>query len=361
MSWGSPESERRSPETVGVGILGLGFMGRTHLRAWNAAGRDTGSGERVRIAAVCDERIDALELRDESAGNIEADARGELLIDPASVHCLTSPGELLSDPAVDVVSICTPTDTHVELALAAIEAGKHVLLEKPAALTAAGVERIAHAARAASTLCMPAFCMRFWPGWDWLLEQVGATNLGQVRGASFRRLASPPGWSPDFYRDSARTGGALVDLHIHDTDFVRALFGDPASVTSSGSIDHLSTLYRFEGGPEHVVAEGGWDLSPGFPFQMRYEVVFEEATADFDIARENQLLLHRGGETSVISIEGRAGYEAEVVHLLDCIQGQEELSVTIEDALAVAHLLEAEAESLASGLPVIPTRPTRRD
>src|SRR4029453_5583634 len=96
---------------------------------------------------------------------------------------------------------------------------------------------------------------------------------------------APPAWSPAFYGDPARSGGALFDLHVHDADLVRWLFGAPGAVTSTGTLDHVTTLYRYADGPAHVVAEGGWDHAGGFPFSMGYTVVFERATAGLGPAR----------------------------------------------------------------------------
>src|SRR6185295_16666128 len=96
------------------------------------------------------------------------------------------PEELLARKDLDLVSICTWTDSHVDLALAALAAGKHVLVEKPIALR----ER-----PAARTLCMPAMCMGFWPGWSLLHEAVADRRWGPVRSAVFRRHASRPAWA----------------------------------------------------------------------------------------------------------------------------------------------------------------------
>jgi predicted dehydrogenase len=202
---------------------------------------------------------------------------------------------------------------------------------------------------------MPAMCMRFWPGWRWLRERVRDGSLGAVKSAVFRRLGSPPAWSPGFYADSARSGGALFDLHVHDADFVRWCFGAPETVASAGSIDHVTTLYRFANGPAHVVAEGGWDHAPGFAFKMAFTVVFERATADFDLAREPKLLLARDGASAPVAIEDGAGYEGEIMHLLDAIaSGRRELDATVAEAEGLTRMLEAERASLASGAPVRP-------
>ena len=179
-------------------------------------------------------------------------------------------------------------------------------------------------------------------------KRSGLSSLSQRRrSAVFQRLASPPSWSADFYANSERTGGALVDLHIHDADFIRWCFGEPTEALSSGTLDHLTTLYRFADGPAHVVAEGGWDHTPGFAFKMRYVVVFEEATADFDLGRDPVLLLSRGGEASPVKLPDGDGYVGEVEHLLGVIRaGAGELRCTIPEAADLARLLERERAGL---------------
>lgn len=330
--------------SVRVAVCGLGFMGRTHLGAYRDAAKNGFANE---LVAVCDSDAERRAGRAGGQGNLETSASEELMFDPAKVRAYSTPQELFADEGVDLVSICTHTDSHVELALAALAAGKHVLVEKPVAIHSADIERLADAADAAGTLCMPAHCMRFWPGWDWLKQRIDSGEFGAVRSAVFRRLASPPAWSPDFYANSARTGGALVDLHIHDADFVRHCFGAPDGVTSAGNLDHLTTLYHYEGGAPHVVAEGGWDHTPGFDFQMRYVVVFEEATAEFDLTRETPLILSRGGESSPVELPSGDGYVGEVSHLLEQIaDGRRDLRVTIRDAFELAKMLEAERAQL---------------
>jgi len=329
---------------VNVGVLGLGFMGRMHLGAYSAA---NGRGSTNRLVAVCDADADRRAGKPGGAGNLESGPTEELMFDPSVVRAYADPAELFADDEVELISICTHTDSHVDLAIQALEAKKHVLVEKPVALTSAEVERLATAAEAASTLCMPAHCMRFWPGWDWLKDTIDAGTYGPVRAASFRRLASPPGWSADFYKNSARTGGALLDLHIHDADFIRWCFGSPDGVTSTGTLDHITTLYHYNSGPAHVVAEGGWDHTPGFPFQMRYVVVFEEATAEFNISADEPLMLSHAGECMPITLPAGDGYVGEVMHLIDAVAaGSKDLRCTVREAAELAHMLERERESL---------------
>jgi predicted dehydrogenase len=329
----------------GIGILGLGFMGGVHLEAWRTA---AAAGHANRVVAVCDR--DPARRRGElgASGNLGARAPA---FDPKSVRTYAEPAELFADRDVEIVSICTHTSTHVELALAALAAGKHVLLEKPVALSSAQAARLARAGHAARSLCMPAMCMRFWPGWDWLAERVRAGTFGALSSITLQRLVDPPGWAREFYLDPEQSGGALFDLHVHDVDFLRWCCGDPQSVASSGSLAHVTTLYRYEAGPAHAAAEGGWHGAPG-GIRMRYCAAFEQATCDFDFQREPRLLVRLGADWEPVELARTSGYDGEVRHLLAAVAGKVELGATLDEAVAVTRLLEAERASLSRAAPV---------
>lgn len=314
--------------TIGIGVIGMGFMGTTHVAAYERAARDRFPS---RVVTVADPRKRASEPRD--------------------VRNYTDAAAVFADPSVHLVSICTPTDTHVTLATAALRAGKHVLLEKPVALHADEIQQLRRIAIEMQRICMPAMCMRFWPAWKWVKDRIDDGTFGAVRSAEFRRVCEAPTWSPAFYANRDRSGGALVDLHIHDADFIRYCFGEPSDVSSAGSIDHVTTTYRFDrrdGAPERVIAEGGW-LAPGTPFRMAYIVRFDRATADFDSSREPQLLLTRDGKTEPVVPEnaGLDGYDMEIRYVLRCaLERRIDTSPNLDDAIAVARLLDAERESL---------------
>ena len=320
-------------------------MGRTHLAAYLAAQR---AGHPNRVVALCDADLARLRGKRTGRGNLETSAT-DPLAEVREATAYAEPAELFADERVELVSLCTPTPTHIPLALAALRAGKHVLVEKPVALRARDVERLVDAARAARRVCMPAMCMRFWPGWDWLKRTIEARAFGRVESAVFRRLAAPPAWSRAFYGDTRKSGGALFDLHVHDADFVRHCFGAPETVVSTGSLDHVTTLYRYPKGPAHVVAEGGWNHTSGYPFFMGYTVVFERATAEFALGREPLLTLTREGRTSAVALAPGTGYDGEVRHLLDVLQGRTRLWATIAEAAGLVRMLELERASLRTG------------
>ncbi|USN99528.1 MAG: Gfo/Idh/MocA family oxidoreductase [Phycisphaeraceae bacterium] len=330
--------------TVGVAVIGLGFMGRTHVRAYRNA------GSACRLVGVYD--IDPSRLTGESgeAGNIATGSDEARLFDPDEVFATDSLDKLLASDEVDAVSVCTPTDTHCAVARAALRAGKHALVEKPVSLDRAELGALDEEATRAGRLCMPAMCMRFWPEWAWLAETLRRGDLGPARSLAFERVGAAPSWGGGFYQDAARCGGAFHDLHIHDTDFVCHLLGAPKAVTSVGDHGRVTTLYHFDGGPRHVVATGGW-MRGGVGFRMRYIAEFERGTADFDLTREPTLCLARaeGGGPRPVGVGPGAGYDGEVRAFVDAIASGGSAPVTLRDAAETLAVLEAEARSMESG------------
>jgi predicted dehydrogenase len=278
---------KKTVRKINVAVVGLGFMGVTHLRAYQRL-------RNARIVAVCDSTRGPVNgvLRGVN-GNIQNSADIHL---GAGVKVYREFSELLADGAVEIVDICTPTKFHPAQAIAALQASKHVLCEKPLAQNFAEARKVLKVADASEKFLMPAMCMRFWPGWSWLKKVVAEKIYGEVRAANFRRVSAKPAWS----KAGTHAGGALLDLHIHDTDFVNFLFGRPASVFSTGvqdmngNVDHVVTQYFYPRGPA-VHAEGSWLLPDGF--NMSFALHCEQATIDFDLSRGAEALrLHEAGK-----------------------------------------------------------------
>jgi predicted dehydrogenase len=197
-------------------------------------------------------------------------------------------------------------------------------------------------------------CLRFWPGWHWLKKIVAEKTYGEVRAADFRRLSAMPAWT----KTGTHAGGALFDLHIHDTDFVNFIFGRPKSVFATGvtgaggAINHVFTHYHFPGGPA-VSAEGSWLLARGF--EMGFKIFCERATLDFDLARGGDALRvdAAGKKTRTIKLERGDGYDAETRYFVDCVaRGEKPEIVTARDALTALEICEAEEKSVRTATAV---------
>lgn len=331
-------------QTTQVGILGFGFMGRTHAHAFLDANRD---GYPCNIRAIADPNIDSLQ-KSKPVGNIEQETS---TLDMSAIELCTDAAAIIENPTVDLISICTHTDTHVDLAIKALQAGKHVLIEKPIAINPTDVKRLADAAEIFDRLCIPAMCMRHWPAWVKLHELIQSKTYGQVRSAAFHRLGSRPNWSSDFYADDSRSGGVLHDLHIHDTDFIVHCFGAPDAVTTIGDHLHLTTLYHYDttqsqSHPIHVTAQGAWDHQPSAGYRMRCTIACEHATLDFDFSAEHQLVVHQGDESTPIELSKLSGYDGEIRSMLDQVKNNTRTTQPIQDALIVSKVLRAEQQSM---------------
>src|SRR5262249_19748305 len=137
------------------------------------------------------------------------------LMDLAGVQRYATFEELLADPAIDLVDVCTPTQQHPAMALAALKAGKHVLVEKAIALEARDADALVAAARAAGKLLMVAHVLPFFPEFGYAASAIRGGAHGKLLGGHFKRVISRPDWSSDI-GDASKTGGPAIDLHVHD-------------------------------------------------------------------------------------------------------------------------------------------------
>jgi predicted dehydrogenase len=339
--------------TIKVGIVGLGFMAATHIKAYHQI-------PEAQISTICNPSGRCLDGDlTKVGGNIGAN--DPVKLDMTRVKATRDYKDLLKDRTIELIDICAPTIQHPDLLKAALEAGKHVLCEKPLARNSKAAREMVRAAHSAKTFAMPAMCLRFWPEWAWLKNAIDNNTYGKVYSARFRRVAEPPTWGAKHFANGAESGGALLDLHIHDVDFINYCFGKPKKVFATGytkytgAIDHVVAQYEVNSGAI-VHAEGAWAMAAGFGFSMGYTVNFEHATADYDLARgpENILRLFQNGKPpESIKCPGADGYVGELQHLLDSIQtAKPPTVVTMNDGLASVEVCEAEEQSIRQGTPV---------
>jgi predicted dehydrogenase len=261
---------------VRIGIVGIGFMGRIH---YLAARRVSGAA----VTAVCS-RDPAKRAGDWAA------TRGNFgpppgLVDLTGVRPHARLADLLADPDVDLVDVCNPTAEHPATAVAALEAGKHVLVEKPIALTPADADRMVAAAAANGRLLMVAHVLPFFPEFRFAAEAIRSGRHGKLLAAHFTRVISRPDWSAAI-GDVAATGGPALDLHVHDAHFVGYACGTPAAVFAHGRTDgdavtYLTTSYLYGPGGPAVTCSSGAVAAAGRPFAHGFEVYLERATLSY--------------------------------------------------------------------------------
>lgn len=239
-----------------LGIAGRGFMGGVHRAA-------AGRLENVQIAEAFDWR------------------------------------ELIADLQVDALDICLPTDLHTGVAIEALRAGKHVFCEKPMALAVEDCERMMTAAHAHDRVLIIGHVLRFWP--EYLrLKQFVDEHRGDVRDALFTRRSEVPAWGK-WLQEERRSGGAILDLMIHDIDQALLLFGKPrwVSAQSAGPVDTIEGLLEYSDSLT-IRIQGGW-YPEGTAFHMGFTI-------------------SAGDQTLSMTPSGDDAYRAELEYFMECVR-----------------------------------------
>ncbi|MBU0639637.1 MAG: Gfo/Idh/MocA family oxidoreductase [Planctomycetes bacterium] len=341
-------------EQLQFGICGLGFMGRTYFAHLS-------QHEHARVAALCDRDPERCRGNwTNEVGNIGARAGEQNSL--TGIRSYAAVDELLADKAVHAVAVTVPTPLHAELTVRALHAGKHVLCEKPMALTLADCDRMIAAATDTGRTLMVAQCIRFWPQYETIKRLVDEGQIGPVRFATLRRLANPPRYSAESWLlDDQQSGGALFDLHIHDIDFAQHLLGTPAAVFArgsrgpSGGIDHLLATYTYGDG-RYALVEGGWAFHKPWPFEMAITVHGETGTLDWSLLRGPEVLWYRGGdEPERISVADENGWTRELDYFVECVRDRRPVArCTPASARTSIALALAEHRALTEGAPAAP-------
>jgi predicted dehydrogenase len=295
-----------------IAVLGLGFMGSTHLKALRNV-----SGATLAAVASADEKKLSGDLSD-IQGNLGGP--GEKM-DFTGVSRYRTVGEALRDPRVDAVDICLPTDRHAPVAIEALRAGKHVLVEKPMALDGDTADRMIAEAERSGKLLMTAQVLRFFPAYARTAEIIKSARLGPVRSAIFRRRCAAPAWSK-WLSDPSVSGGGVFDLLIHDADYCVQLFGLPAAVSAIGyedmprGIDIIVAQFHYPG--VDVVVTGGWHHPKAYPFSAEFTVIADGGTLEYNTAGKPLTLYQSDGVETPVEAGERDGFEAELEYFIAC-------------------------------------------
>ncbi len=289
---------------IRVGIVGMGFMGGVHLRNWQALGN-------AQVVAVCDT---APITGTAKQGNIDT-GTDALDLDGTAIH--TDAAEMLAGENLDAVSIALPTHLHKTVSIQCLEAGIHVLCEKPMAPNLPDCDAMIAAATQAGKHLMIAHCIRFWPEYAWSKQAVENGEYGKVLAANFSRLSFPPA-SGSWFTDLSKSGGIALDLHIHDLDFIQYLFGSSKEIRSVGGIRNVQTQVDY-GDDRAIAATASWAMPKSFGFKMAFDIVFEKAAVVFD---GTQLKVYPAdGEPFVPEIPEGDGYSREIEHFAGIVSG----------------------------------------
>lgn len=303
-----------------VALVGVGGMGSVHFDAYKGL-------LDAKLCAVCDIRPEI--LKDKTEGT--------------DIKVYSDFSEMLKSEKPDIVDICTPTYLHKDMTIEALESGANVLCEKPMALSNEDCNAVIEAAEKSGRIFMVAHVVRFMNAYIYLRDAIKNNKYGKLLRLDMRRLSAIPRWSwENWMLDRDKSGHAVVDLMIHDIDFVQDMFGVPKDInglyydmkdmTNYASVDLIYDGFS-------VSAEGGW-YNYNAPFKAEYYALFENGlielkdnvvtdcgeTVDFDVAENT-------GETG-INISNVDGYAGEIAYFVECVKNGVKPEIVTPDSSA---------------------------
>jgi predicted dehydrogenase len=270
--------------------------------------------------------------------------------------------ELLGN--VEIADICTPTPLHKAMVLQAAKAGKHVICEKPIALTVEDAQTMIQACAEAGVRFFVGMVLRFFPQYRLAKELVARRQIGELSVLRLKRVAYvPQKSSSNWYLDEMHSGGMVVDLMIHDFDYARWLAGEVERVyakrnrASRGPEEYVQAVLRFTNGAMALV-EGGWAYPPGV---FRTAIDLSGTDGLIEWSSDQPAPVHtfssaKPGEGASLGLPlaglSEDPYAAEIRHAWNAITSGSRFEVTPEDALESLRIALAVRESLATGNPV---------
>ncbi len=306
-------------------ILGFGGLGKLHFGNYAAikARKD------VKLVAVCD--IEKSAFDGKTSTNL---GEGEGSFDFTDINIYYDAGEMLKKEELDFIISALPTYLHEKYAVMAMENGIHVFSEKPMAISFEQGAHMIETAKRCGVKLMIGQVVRYFPYYATLKEIIDSRKYGKAVYAEFDRVSATPSWGwQDWFLDETKSGGAALDLHVHDVDFISFLFGKPKALCSVATSlktkhDSISTLYYYD--DVAVTSTGSFSESSSYPFSTSFRVTFETATVEF--SKHNLTVYPEGGEPFTPEVSRADGYTEEVIDFIDCIENDCESKINPPEA-----------------------------
>lgn len=303
-----------------VAVVGFGFMGMTHASHLLKL-------KGVKLAAIVDKDLKGIDAKlTSNNGNFVSGN-----IDPKSIKSIrkfTSLTDCLEKAGIDAVHLCVHTDLHVPLAVQAMNAGKHVFLEKPMTLDVTQGEELLALAKEKGVLFMVGHVLRFIPPYRQLKKWIETKELGKLSFLSMTRFSGIPSWGQwkEKQKNFGSSGGALFDLLIHDIDFLNYLFGNPDRIESKampGALsnhDYIDAWWTYDQLGLKVKLEGGNTFHTGFPFQAGFMATFEKASVQYSTIFPDVIKIADGQTMKEIpASDGSDGFFNEIEYFYQCL------------------------------------------
>ena len=323
-----------------IGFIGVGGMGYTHLLCL----QEIASKEDIFVSAIADKRKE----RQEMAEKIFPDAQ-----------IYTDGIELLEQENLDTVFIIAPSYEHFSLMKKAMEKKLSIFCEKPVCLSLKDCDALVAMEKGYTKPICIGQVVRHMPEYRFLKSCIESGKYGKLLDLSFERLSGDVSWGyEDWFHDEKKSGSVILDLHIHDLDFMRFVLGEPLKAEvihftkfESGMVNHVLTKSKYS--DLEVLSEASWYHSDSYPFQANYRADFEKATIQYNSAidKEHIFLCADGKQEKVrtagdeieiqseINIKSLGAYLIEDRKFISYLLGKdEEKPVSLQDAIESVRL-----------------------
>jgi len=337
----SPSSSLRA-DNIRVGIIGAG-IGRQHLRGYLGA-------RGAQVSAICD--LDAAR-----AGEMARESGIEARI-------FTDYRALIDSGCVDAISVCVPNFLHAGVAVAALEAGLHVLCEKPLAMNARQAQAITDAATKNERVCMVSHVLRFRDDVVALKSEIEGGKIGEIyyARAFARRISGIPKWGGWFTQQKLSGGGPLIDTGVHILDLAWWLCGCPRPLAASGVAYAKFGPQKTGLGSGGVAnADGIFDVEDLAAGLIRFEgglSLHFEATWAIHAAQDERFchlhgtngavlwddapkIINRNGDLSALSAQGGDAWTRQMAHFIACIQNNQKPDPDASQGVTMMQILDA--------------------
>jgi predicted dehydrogenase len=338
-----------------VGIAGVGFMSWIHYLAYQRS-------RSAQLVAFCSR--DPIKRLGDWRGIQGNFGPPGAQIDMQGLAAFENLETMLSSTEIDVVDICLPPSLHVEAACKALQAGKHVLCEKPLGLNTQECDQILAAAKRYDRLVLVAQVLPYMGEFQYAYQAAISGTYGQPLRAQLKRVISPPDWIPDFY-DPQKVGGPLIDLCVHDTHFAKLLFGMPQRVIclgemKNGLVKYCQALLAYDQPGKVVSISGGVTDQQARPFCHGFEVHFEKAVMQFELSVQPQgvevmplAVLMQDGTAEMPKLppaDDVSGFCAEIEDMVASINsGQPLPRLSVQHARDAIHICQCLQRSAETG------------
>lgn len=314
-----------------VAVIGIGRLGQRHLEKWT----QIEGIEIVGVMARSEEKLQAISKQYET-------------------NFFTDIQTLVKQTDVDVIDICTPTDTHYQFIKEVAYAGKDIICEKPLALTTCEANDLIELCAKKQVQLFIGHTLQFFPAYRAIRTAIANQEIGKLKEIRLSRGVPFPADTRKWYVDENKSGGLFLDLGVHEFEWVCATFGKPLSVKTD--------KVKYAKNDQQTIIYGIVEIQLEIGLAAYIELSWneEQFRSSLEITGEAGMIIYHHTDEEPIFIEEETGrntpiavknqlkidpYVKQLNHFIQCIKGKEEAILSIQDAADAIALAEAATKS----------------